>query len=581
MSRISESTLGRLLAFVWPYKWLTLLTVLLGVGTIGSSLGLMGTAGYLLSLTALRDPTLPAIWVAIAAVRLFGLARPAFRYAEQYVSHSVTFRVLAHLRTWFYTRLEPLAPARLQQINLGRGDLLTRITADVDTLENFFGRVLEPTLVALLTALVSAGVLAYLSDWRAGLVLLITLALAGLGAPWLTHRLSREPGQRLTQIRAELNGALVDGIQGTAELLVYGGGDAYARRVARLSRELSQVQERLAVIRGLGNGLLSLLTFAAVALLLVLTIPQAEPILLATLALITLAAFEAVNPLPLAYQHLTISLSAAQRILALVDAQPLVPETGAALPPAAGAAPPALRVENLSFRYGPEDVWALREVSFSVPPGGRVAIVGPSGAGKSTLFNLLLRFWPYTDGEIWLGEQELRALSPTAVRDRMAVVSQETYLFQTTIGDNLRVARPGASPEALDAAVQSAQLTPFLRSLPDGYETLAGEQGQLISGGERQRLAIARALLRDAPVLLLDEPTANLDAVTEQALQAALQTAMRGRTTLLITHRLVGLEGYDRILVLDGGRVVQSGSHGELVSQPGLYRQMWWAQRLT
>jgi thiol reductant ABC exporter CydC subunit len=581
MSRISESTLGRLLAFVWPYKWLTLLTILLGVGTIGSSLGLMGTAGYLLSLTALQDATLPAIWVAIAAVRLFGLARPAFRYAEQYVSHSVTLRVLAHLRTWFYARLEPLAPARLQQINLGRGDLLTRITADVDTLENFFGRVLEPTLVALLTALVSAGVLAYLSDWRAGLVLLISLALAGLGAPWLTNRLSREPGRRLTQIRAELNGVLVDGIQGTAELLVFGAGEAYARRVARLSRELSQVQERLAVIRGLGNGLLSLLTFGAVALLLVLTIPQAEPILLATLVLITLAAFEAVNPLPLAYQHLTISLSAVQRILALVDAQPLVPETDAALPPAAGAAPPALRLENLSFRYGPEDVWALREVSFNVPPGGRVAIVGPSGAGKSTLFNLLLRFWPYTEGDIWLGDQELRTLSPTAVRDRMAVVSQETYLFQTTIGDNLRVARPGASPEALDAAVQSAQLTPFLRSLPDGYETLAGEQGQLISGGERQRLAIARALLRDAPVLLLDEPTANLDAVTEQALQSSLQTATRGRTTLLITHRLVGLEGYDRILVLDGGRVVQTGSHGELVSRPGLYRQMWWAQRLT
>lgn len=581
MSRIRESTLGRLLAFVWPYKWLTLLTVFLGVGTIGSSLGLMGVAGYLLSLTALQDPTLPAIWVAIAAVRLFGLARPAFRYAEQYVSHSVTFRVLAHLRTWFYARLEPLAPARLQQLNLGRGDLLTRITADVDTLENFFGRVLEPTLVALLTALVSAGVLGFLSDWRAGLVLLITLALAGLGAPWLTHRLSREPGRRLTQIRAELNGVLVDGIQGTAELLVFGAGEAYARRVARLSRELSQVQERLAVIRGLGNGLLSLLTFAAVALLLVLTIPQAEPILLATLALITLAAFEAVTPLPLAYQHLTISLSAAERILALVDAQPLVPETGGVLLPAADAAPPALRVENLSFRYGPEEAWALRDLSFRVPSGGRVAIVGPSGAGKSTLFNLLLRFWPYTDGEIWLGEQELRTLSPTAVRDGLAVVSQETYLFQTTIKDNLRVARPGADLAALDAAVHSAQLDRFLHTLPDGYETLVGDQGQLLSGGERQRLAIARALLRDAPLLLLDEPTANLDAVTEQALQTELATAMGGRTTLLITHRLVGLEGFDQILVLDGGRVVQSGSHRELVGQPGLYRQMWWAQKLT
>lgn len=569
--------LTRLLGFVWPFKWLALLTTLLAAAALGSGLGLMGVAGYLLSLTALQDPTLPAIWVAIAAVRLFGLARPAFRYAEQYISHAVTFRVITLLRTWFYERLEPLAPARLQQMGIPRGDLLSRITGDVDTLENFFGRVVEPTLAALLTGLVAAGALAYLGDWRVGLLFFVGLGLAGLGVPWLIHGLSREPGRALTRLRGDLNAALVDGIQGTGELLVYGGGEVYAQRVHALSQELSRLQERLAGIRGLGNGLLLLLTHGTVAGALLLAIPTADPLLLATLALITLAAFEAVNPLPLAYQHLTVSLSAAGRLFDLVDAQPLVPAAGEDIAAVEGGL--SLRVENLRFRYGPEEPWALDGVSFGLARGERVAIVGPSGAGKSSLFQILLRFWPYQEGAILLGDQPLESLSPDAVRDGMAVVSQEGYLFQSSMGDNLRLARPRAPQAELERAVEAARLGPFLASLPQGYDSLPGERGQQISGGEAQRLAIARAVLRDAPLLLLDEPTANLDPVTEAGVMETLHGIMTGRTTLLITHRLVGLEAFDRVLVLDRGRMVQEGRHAELLAQPGLYRQLWWGQR--
>ena len=575
------TTTHRLLHFIWPYKWLTLLTILLGTGTILSSLGLMGTAGYLLSLTALQDATIPAIWVAIAAVRLFGLARPAFRYAEQYISHTVTFRVLTELRSWFYASLEPLAPARLQQLQVQRGDLLTRITADVDTLENFFGRVVEPTLVALSTAVVAALTLSYLSHWSAGAVLLLTLSVAGIGTPWLINRLSQAAGQELTRLRSDLNATLVDGLQGTAELLIYGAGESYTRRVADLSQRLSAVQEKLAVVRGLGNGLLVGLTYTAVGLILILTAPYADPLLLATIPLITLAAFEAVNPLPLAYQHLTISLSAAERLFSLVEATPLVPETGQK---ELAISEPCLVVEKLSFRYAPGEPWALQNVSFRVEAGQKVAIVGPSGAGKSTLFNLLLRFWPYEgalgEGEIWLGGHALRDYAPTAVRDALAVVSQDSYLFHTTIADNLRVARPRAPQALLHTAVEGAQLTDFMAALPEGYETLVGEQGQLLSGGERQRLAIARALLRDTAVWLLDEPTANLDGVTERAVRKVLDTAVEGRTALLITHNLQGLTGFDQIVVLQHGRVVQQGTHAVLVSQDGLYRRLWREQKL-
>jgi len=311
---------------------------------------------------------------------------------------------------------------------------------------------------------------------------------------------------------------------------------------------------------------------------LVLTIPQVtagniKGVMLGTFALMTLASFEAVNPLPLAAQMWNSSREAAKRLFEVVDAEPAVKETEEKRLEI--SSPITLQVSSLSFSYPAQSIPTLQEISFDVPAGKSVAIVGPSGAGKSTLANLLLRFWDYELGEITLGGASLKLLNQDEVRNRIAFVSQNSYFFNTSIRENLRLARRSATQEEIESAARAAQIHEFIASLPSGYDTLIGEQGLRLSGGERQRLAIARALLKDALILIFDEPTANLDPLTEKEVLATLFETMRGKTSLLITHRLVGLENVDEILVMDGGQIVEKGTHEKLLKQGGLYRHLW------
>ncbi len=295
--------------------------------------------------------------------------------------------------------------------------------------------------------------------------------------------------------------------------------------------------------------------------------------MLGTFALMTLASFEAVNPLPLAAQMWNASREAARRLFEVVDAEPAVKETGdknVEMTTSIG-----LQVSNLSFSYPTQSIPALQKISFTVPTGKSVAIVGPSGAGKSTIANLLLRFWDYEAGEITLEGWSLKALNQDDVRKKIALVSQNSYFFNTSIRENLRLARRSITQEEMEAAAQLAQIHEFIASLPKGYDTLIGEQGLRLSGGERQRLAIARALLKEAPILIFDEPTANLDPLTEKEVLATLFKTMRGKTSLLITHRLIGLENMDEILVMDNGQIVERGTHEQLLTQEGLYRHLW------
>jgi ATP-binding cassette subfamily C protein CydC len=334
----------------------------------------------------------------------------------------------------------------------------------------------------------------------------------------------------------------------------------------------------MARISGVYSALNTLLTNLGLWLVLVLVIPQVtvgniNGVMLGTFALMTLASFEAVNPLPLAAQMWNASREAARRLFEVVDAEPAVRDD---IRFSKGDIRHSnIEFTNLIFAYPTQTIPALQNVSFSVPQGKAIAIVGPSGAGKSTIANLLLRFWDYNMGDIRLGGDPLKQLDPDEVRKHIALVSQNSYFFNTSIRENLRLARRSAGPEEMEAAVRAAHIHEFVMKLPQGYNTLIGEQGLRLSGGERQRLAIARALLKNAPVLIFDEPTANLDALTERQVLDTLFETMRGRTCLLITHRLLGLENMDEILVMDKGRIVERGSHGELLSQPGLYRHLF------
>ncbi len=578
-TRTPAPSILRLIGFLCGSWGQVLLSTLLGSLTIGASISLLGTSAWLISAAALH-PSIAELQVAIVGVRFFGISRGIFRYLERLVSHGVTFRLLARLRTWFYENLEPLAPARLMDYRAG--DLLSRSVADVERLENFYVRAVAPPLTALLTG---AGTCLFISSFHPlpGLALLGLLASLGLGLPLLIQALSRRPGRELVRQRADLHVQLVDGIQGLADLLVYGHGAERKAQLAAADQKYSGAQAVMAQINALQSGLGVLITNLGLWVLLILCIPQVqngkiEGVMLAALALVALASFEAVQPLPLAAQTLASSTEAARRLFEIVDTEPASRETARSkvLPgPGTKVASPPLQIRNLSFTYPGSNQPALLNVSFDLPANSSVALVGPSGAGKSTLVSLLLRFWDYQQGEILLAGNSILDYAQETVRRQFAVLSQNAYFFNATIRQNLQMAQPEASQKQIEQAAQQAHIHEFIISLPKGYDTFIGEQGLRLSGGERQRLGLARALLKGSGFLILDEPTANLDTLSEHQLHKSLFEKPRSQSILLITHRLVGLEKFDQILVMKEGRIVERGSHAGLLSRDGLYRRLF------
>ena len=563
----------RLLRQALAYKWWMLLASFLGFLTIGSSVGLMMTSAYIISRAALH-PSVAVLQVAIVGVRFFGISRGIFRYLERLVSHEVTFRLLARFRVWFYRSIEPLAPAVLQKFR--SGDLLTRVVSDVENLEHLYVRVLAPPFVALFVLILMWFLLGIFSPIFS-LILLIAFVLTGSLLPLLTRKLSHAVGEQIVRVNSQLNTTAIDSVQGMAELVAFGQTARHFRRFEELNRKLTELQRKMNTITGTYESLLNLAINLTVSVLLWVAIPSVEQgtlngVYLAVLALGTMAAFEAILPLPAAAQYLDQSIASGRRLFEITDAPAAIAE-----PDSPSPRPSDLSIEfkQVGFRYPGNSSPVLHHISFSLPEGQHFAIVGASGAGKTTLTHLLLRFWDVTEGTIFLGGHSLSRFHSVDARRFFALVSQQTYLFNGTIQDNLRLARPDASNQELEQAAREAEIHDFISSLPRGYLTEVGEQGLMLSGGERQRLALARALLKKAPILLLDEPTANLDAVTEQKILTTLQRILQGRTTLLITHRLSGLEKMDRIFVLRQGQIVESGTHVELLARGGLYAKMW------
>ncbi len=565
-------TFLRLLGFLRPHRSRVALAVLLGVATVASNVGLLATAAYVISAAALV-PLIGYLVVPGYLVRLFGVSRAGARYAERMVSHDLTFGLLANLRTWFYARLEPLAPARL--LRHRSGDLLSRVVKDVEELENVYLRVVSPVAVAAIVSLLTA-LIFYSFDPTLALVALGSLAATGVGVPLLVRRLARGLGRRELELRGELNARVVDGVQGVQDLLAFGRQDDEREEIAALNRELGRVQGRMAFITGLQDALGDLMMNLATISVLVLAIPlvsagEIRGVYLAFLALVMLGSFEAVQPLGTAFQFLGRSVGAGERIFEVVDAEPEITDPTAPLPPPASC---GLRFERVGFRYEAGGPPALQDVTFALEPGKRVAVVGSSGAGKSTLVDLILRFWDPTSGRITLGGHDIRGYAQDELRGLIGVVSQDTHVFNDTLRGNLLLARPGATDDELERALARAQLSGLTRRLLKGLDSPLGEQGLTLSGGERQRLAVARSLLKGAPLLVLDEPTANLDPVTERELLDATYETMRDRAALVVTHRLVRMEEMDEILVLDAGRIVERGTHEQLARAGGLYHRM-------
>lgn len=563
----------RLLGFLKPYRWQVALAVFLGVATVASNVGLLATAAYVISAAAIV-PFISLLTLPIFLVRFFSASRSFGRYFERLVSHDATFRLLGNVRTWFYGRLEPLAPGGL--LKYRSGDLLSRISRDVEELENVYVRVTGPVVIAAVAAgLVFAVFYRFFSPALA-FVTLAFLVATGTGVPVLVGALARGLGRRELELRAELNARLVDGIQGVQDLLAFGRERDRREEISVLGRKLDRVQRRMAFIAGLQSSLGDLMMNLAMLAALVIVIPlvaagEVRGVFLAFVALVVLGGFEAVQPLGSAFQFLGRSLAAGERLFEVADSGPDVtdPEDPAPVPEN-----PSLEFDRVSFRYEPGDPPALEDVSLTLEPGARVAVVGPSGSGKSTLVNLALRFRDPEEGAVRLGGRDARGYAQEELRSRIGVLSQREHVFNDTLRNNLLLADPGADDAALERALERARLPDLAERLPRGLDTYLGEQGLRLSGGERQRVAMARTFLKGAPILILDEATANLDPITEREVLGAARELMRGRSTLLITHRLVEMESMDEILVLDGGRVVERGTHGELREKDGLYSRM-------
>jgi ABC-type transport system involved in cytochrome bd biosynthesis fused ATPase/permease subunit len=626
----------RAFALVRPVAGRLLLATLLGAGALAAAIGLIATSAWLISRSSQRPPE-SVVAVAIVGVQFFALARGLCRYFERLVGHDAAFRVLSRLRVSIYERLERLAPLGLPAFR--NGELLARLVHDVDSLQDLLLRVVPPFAIALLVG-AGTVVLMWTMLPAAGLIVLAALLLAGVLVPWLTGTLAARREAHQAHARGLLTASVVDLIEGAPELLVCGGASAQLRRTLQADGELTAVASAGARTAGIGQGLTRLCCGLAMwgALLVGIAALRAgrlDGVLLAGLALIPLVAFELVTGLPGATQTLQRVRRAAARIQEVIEApQPVVepahplrlgvarlnghpsfrpdaarlnggpslrPDAarlngGPSLRPDAarlnghqsttrpfeggmanGRVTHSLKVRGLCSSYPQAESAAVTGIDLDLASGRRVAVVGPSGAGKSTLAAVLLRFLPYQGGSVTLDGLELALLDGDESRRVVGLVGQDAHVFDSTLEENLRLARRDATSEQLLAALADARLSDWVEQLPDGLATELGEHGARMSGGQRQRLALARALLADFPILILDEPTEHLDSHMADAILAQLLNDGSDRATLLITHRLSGLERVDEVIVLEHGRVRERGTHAQLVAHSGHYAA-WFAR---
>jgi ATP-binding cassette subfamily C protein CydC len=555
------------------HKWRLTLGILLAVVTLLASIGLLTLSGWFLSASALAglaglqtfNYMLPA-----AGVRGAAITRTAGRYFERLVSHDATFRILQHLRVTLFSRLLPLSPGGLRHFR--QGDLLNRLVADVDALDHLYLRVISPLVGALVVIILVTFGLSWVNLTLAltlGGIMLLTLLLL----PPLFWRAGRPIGESLTHLRGEYRQQLIAWLHGQAELSLFGASQRWRDDMTDTEQRWLDAQRRQAGLTALSQSLMLLVGGLTMLLILWLAgagVGSQQPpgALIALFVFCALAAFEALAPITGAFQHLGQTIASALRLSQVTEQKPTV-----TFPDAPTTPPnrPSLNLENVSFAWPEQQRNALESVSLQVTPGEHIAILGRTGCGKSTLLSLLTRASDPDSGEIRLGERLLRDYDEASLRAAISVVPQRPWLFSATLRDNLLLASPQADDETLSAILTRVGLAGLLQD--QGLNAWLGEGGRQLSGGELRRLGIARALLHNAPLVLMDEPTEGLDAATERQILALLRDLCADKTLLMVTHRLHGLSAFDRIVVMDDGHIVEQGSHETLLTSGGRYTQ--------
>ena len=493
-------------------------------------------------------------------------------WLESWIAHEMAFRLLAEMRIAVFRKLDALAPAYLTRRRTG--DLMALATHDIELVEYFFAHTVAPAFVAVLVPATVLAVLAWASPWLA-LALLPFLIAVGL-SPFLMRKRVDHLGSRAREAAGELGAFAIDSLQGMGEIVAFQQETRRGEALDTLSdrhialrkpffRELTFQQALLEIFTGLGG-------LAIVVVGGVLAVDGVvDPAILPLLTILAMAAFLPVSEIAQVGRQLADTLGATRRIYALYNEPvPVTDGPGVALP----SGPVSLALQDVTFQYPGQARPALQGIGFAIPAAQPVALVGPSGAGKTTAAQLLMRFWDPDQGAVSMNGTDLRQYKLDDLRRQIALVSQDTYLFNDTLKSNILIARPDASEAELRAALDHAALRDLVEALPDGLNAMVGERGTSLSGGQRQRVAIARAFLKDAPVLILDEATSHLDAVNEQLVRRALDRLQADRTTIVIAHRLSTVRDADLIVVLDGGKLIETGTHEALLAKGGLYARL-------
>jgi ATP-binding cassette subfamily B protein len=563
------ATIRSLLGFIRPWRRQLAVTVTCGIGRVIAFIGVSVLGALIIAAVRGNSPTLLLVALLLAAAPVTAL----LHWMESFLAHDMAYKLLAVMRIELYRKLDALAPAYL--LKRRSGDLVALATQDVETIEYFYAHTVAPAFVAVLipgAVLVTLAVLA----WPLALVLLPFLAYAA-GSPIFGRRRIDTLASTARRALGELSAHATETIQGLAELMAFEATTRrrdefmlYVRRYQEmrlhLLHDLSRQTAGLEMATGLGG-----LAVAAVGAPLVMA-GWIAPTMLPLLVLISIAAFLPVSEIAQVGRQLADTIASTRR-LHVVHAEPVVITDGPR-EPAAPVGGSTLAFDHVRFTYPGRAHAALADVDFSVPAGATVALVGPSGAGKTTIANLLLRFWDPEQGAIKLDGTDLRDLTLDGLRGRIALVAQDTYLFNNTLEANVRLARPDATRQQIETALRQAALADFITGLPEGLATRVGERGVQLSGGQRQRIAIARAFLKDAPILVLDEATSHLDTISEAQVRAALDKLMVNRTTIVVAHRLSTIQAADIILVLNAGRVIEAGTHAELTARRGFYARL-------
>lgn len=544
-----------------------------GLLASASAVALLGTSAWLISMASTMPPVLD-LSVAAVCVRAFALGRAVFRYAERLLGHDAAFRGLTSLRVEIFERLERLAPVGLQRF--ARGDVLTRLVGDVDAALDLPLRIVLPWVQTVLVAIGTVAYIAWLVP-NSGLLVGVVALFGVTIAPWAVGALASRAERSIAPAKADMSAAVVSALEATADLSAFDRVADATAHVATIDDRVTALTRRSAAALGIGSMVTVALQGMAVVGSLALTIPRVtsgelQPVWLAVAALLPLALFEVIGTLPSSALALQRLRGSAQRIAELEALPDPVPEPSAPVAVPAGFEGLTLRAVSASWTGGPR---SLDSISLAVAPGDRVAVVGPSGAGKSTLVSVLSAFLGY-EGSYSLNGVEVSTATGDDIRQHIGVLAQRAHVFDTTIAENVGLGRPDVTEDRIWAALEQAQLADAVRAMSDGLQTQVGSFGTSISGGEAQRLALARFLVDPKPVLILDEPTEHLDGRTARALTDTIRAITRDLTCIEVTHRLTTLAAEDRVVVLDAGRIVATGTVAELADQPG-----WFAERLA